>query len=46
MARRSKLAVAAIAAALVTTMGATAVAASPDAGSGVRILKHDASTCC
>ncbi len=32
MARRSKLAVAAVAAALVATLGATSVAATPDAG--------------
>ncbi|MBF4763558.1 hypothetical protein ISU07_10500 [Nocardioides islandensis] len=45
MARRSKLAVAAVAAALVASLGATAVAASPDAG-GVHMVKRDASGCC
>ena len=40
MARRSKLAIAAVAAALVATMGATSVAATPDAG-GVKIAKRD-----
>jgi hypothetical protein len=45
MARRSKLAIAAVAAALVATMGATSVAAAPDAG-GVKIAKRDASGCC
>jgi hypothetical protein len=44
MARRSKLAVAAIAAALVATMGATSVAAAPDAGT--KIAKRDGSYCC
>lgn len=44
MARRSKLAIAAVAAALVATMGATSVAAAPDAGP--KIAKRDASTCC
>jgi hypothetical protein len=45
MARRSKLAIAAVAAALVATMGATSVAAAPDAG-GVKIAKRDTSYCC
>ena len=40
MARRSKLAIAAVAAALVATMGATSVAAAPDAG-GVKIAKRE-----
>ena len=45
MARRSKLAIAAVAAALVATMGATSVAAAPDAG-GVKIAKRDGASCC
>jgi hypothetical protein len=45
MARRSKLAVAAVVAALCATLGATAVAATPDAG-GSHMLKRDASGCC
>ena len=44
MARRSKLAIAAVAAALVATMGATSVAAAPDAGP--RIAKRDTQYCC
>jgi hypothetical protein len=44
MARRSKLAIAAVAAALVATMGATSVAATPDAGP--KIAKRDGSYCC
>jgi len=44
MARRSKIAIAAVAAALVATMGATSVAAAPDAG--VKIAKRDTSYCC
>jgi hypothetical protein len=44
MARRSKLAAAAIAAALIATMGATSVAASPDAAS--HLAKRDTSLCC
>jgi hypothetical protein len=43
MARRSKLAIAAVAAALVATMGATSVAAAPDAGP--KIAKRDYSCC-
>ena len=45
MARRSKLAIAAVAAALVATLGATSVAAAPDAG-GVRIAKQADHSCC
>jgi hypothetical protein len=45
MARRSKLAIAAVAAALIATMGATSVAAAPDAG-GVKIVKRADNTCC
>jgi hypothetical protein len=44
MARRSKLAIAAVAAALIATMGATSVAAAPDAGHN--IAKRDGSYCC
>jgi hypothetical protein len=44
MARRSKFAIAAVAAALVATLGATSVAASPDAGP--RIARHDYPGCC
>jgi hypothetical protein len=45
MARRSKLAVAAVAAALVATLGATSVAAAPDAGP--RLVKRaDYPGCC
>jgi len=44
MARRSKLAIAAVAAALVATMGATSVAAAPDAGQ--KIAKRDGQYCC
>ena len=44
MARRSKLAIAAVAAALVATMGATSVAATPDAGP--KVAKRDTSYCC
>jgi len=44
MARRSKLAIAAVAAALVATMGATSVAATPDAGP--KLSKRDTSYCC
>jgi hypothetical protein len=46
MARRSKLAVAAVAAALVATLGATSVAASPDAGKDTRKLDGGNSWCC
>ena len=43
MARR-KLAIAAVVAALCTTLGATSVAAAPD--SAPKIVKRDASSCC
>jgi hypothetical protein len=47
MARRSKLAVAAVAAALVATLGATSVAATPDAGVKLtRKLDGGNSWCC
>lgn len=45
MARRSKLAVAAVVAALCATLGATAVAATPDAG-GVKTFKYRDNSCC
>jgi hypothetical protein len=44
MARRTKLAVAAVAAALVATMGAAGAATSSDAG--VHLAKRDTSYCC
>jgi hypothetical protein len=44
MARRTKLAVAAMAAALIATMGATGIATSSDAAP--HIAKRDASSCC
>ena len=44
MARRTKLAVAAMAAALIATMGATGIATSSDAAP--HIAKRDASLCC
>ena len=46
MARRSKLAVAAVAAALVATLGATSVAATPDAGKVTRKIDGGNSWCC
>ena len=46
MARRSKLAIAAVAAALVATMGATSVAATPDAGPKMRESDGGNSWCC
>ena len=45
MARRTKLAVAAVAAALVATMGAAGADTSSDAG-GVHLAKRDSSLCC
>ncbi len=43
--RRSKIAIAAVAAALVATLGATSVAATPDAGKQSRKM-GDTSLCC
>ena len=45
MARRSKLAIAAVAAAIVASMGATSVAAAPDSAPNFA-KRGDASTCC
>ena len=44
--RRSKLAVAAVAAALVATLGATSVAVAPDAGTKLSRKGIDGSFCC
>jgi hypothetical protein len=44
MARRSKLAIAAVAAALVATIGATGVATTPD--SAPHFAKRDTQYCC
>ena len=44
--RRSKLAVAAVAAALVATLGATSVAAAPDAGTKIARKGIDMPGCC
>ena len=44
--RRSKLAVAAVVAALCATLGATSVAATPDAGKVSRKLDGGNSWCC
>jgi len=46
MARRSKLAIAAVLATLVASLGATSFAAAPDAGSQIEMRIGDASTCC
>jgi hypothetical protein len=46
MARRSKLAVAAVTAALVATLGATSVAATPDAGNKLTRKVDTGSLCC
>jgi hypothetical protein len=46
MAYRSKLAVAAVAAALIATLGATSVAAAPDAGIKVTRKLDGNSWCC
>jgi len=43
---RRKLAIAALAAALATTLGATSVSAAPDAGHKVVKRSADAPTCC
>jgi hypothetical protein len=44
MARRSKLAIVAVTAALCATLGATSVAAAPDAGT--KISARDGNYCC
>ena len=44
--RRSKLAIAAVAAALVATLGATSVAATPDAGKISRKMDTGGNLCC
>jgi hypothetical protein len=43
---RRKLAIAALAAALATTLGATSVAAAPDAGGAKIVKRSDVGTCC
>ncbi len=46
MARRSKLAIAAVAAALVATMGATSVAAAPSGAAIHHVKRSSDSLCC
>ena len=46
MARRTKLAIASVAAALVATMGAAGMATTSDAGPAPHFVKRDTHVCC